>query len=442
MRPSRLLRRLRVLLREESGFAVPTALVALIASFGLASVAVISTVDVQQGTNKDHASKEAIAAADAGANVAMLRLNRFVSLLTPATPCIGPSGESQTPTNGWCPSAPTETAGGATYSYSVSAYSATAGIQVVSVGTAGKTTRRVAVSMTPELGKNVFEGERLIGEQGINLNGSVDVETDMGTNGNITKTGSAKICGDERKGFGKSAPTPECEGVVTEGSKILPPVVPPTNIGTVNSNCRLAGTCGADTKSGNVTFSTSSRELKLNGNSTLTMGGESPYWLCQLIVKSGKIYVPVGAHVRIFIDTPEHCGLSSGATQVEFNGGSGIESTGYNPAQGFYEVPGIYLVGNGGVSLHGNSNGGNKEKEEQKLEKDEVMIYAPLSTIEIGGTATWNGMIAGKEINIKGNPKITSNSNIKAPPITYPPLLQRTRYVECSGAASTPNAGC
>src|SRR5436190_22862846 len=73
----RLRARLRLLLRSESGMALPTALFAMIASFALASVAVMSSVDAQHGTVRDRASKNAIAAADAGAGVALLRLNRF-----------------------------------------------------------------------------------------------------------------------------------------------------------------------------------------------------------------------------------------------------------------------------------------------------------------------------------------------------------------------------
>jgi len=422
---------------------------ALIASFGLASVAVISTVDVQQGTNRDHASKEAIAAADAGANIAMLRLNRYAESL-PAKVCIGPSGETQPiGENGWCPPAPTESVGGASYHYSVSPYSPTAGIQIVSVGTASNTTRRVAVSLIPEPGKPVFEGEPLIGEEGIEFNGSSAViETNMGTNGSITKSGNSnpKLCGNERKGYGKEAPTPSCEGVVTEGKKVLPPVVPPTDIATDNSNCRLANTCtnrevdtvskengnggGNGNTTNGVTFNSSGRELNITGSSTvLTMGGRN-YWLCKLVVKSGTIIVPFGSEARIFIDTPEHCELPSGAVQVEFQGNSTIKSSGFNPSQGFYEVPGIYVVGNGAVHLAGNSGA------------DELMLYAPLSEVELKGSATWTGMIAGKKLLIGGNPTVTSNEHIKQPPLNYKALLLRTRYVECSGPATKPNAGC
>ena len=59
--------RLVALVRSERGMALPTALFAMIASMGLASAAILSSVNVQQGSTRDSGSKKAIAAADAGA---------------------------------------------------------------------------------------------------------------------------------------------------------------------------------------------------------------------------------------------------------------------------------------------------------------------------------------------------------------------------------------
>src|SRR5690349_6850940 len=100
--------RILLLVRSESGMALPTALFAMIATMALASVAVLSSVDVQQGSGRDHDSKEAIAAADAGASVALLRLNRFQSKLSTSTPCVGPAGETLLATEGWCPTTTAE----------------------------------------------------------------------------------------------------------------------------------------------------------------------------------------------------------------------------------------------------------------------------------------------------------------------------------------------
>jgi hypothetical protein len=426
----------RDLRRNESGIAVPTAMMALIASFALASVAVLSTVNVQSGTNRDHNSKEAIAAADAAANVAMLRLNRFLPKLTPLNACVGPSGESQLASGGWCPTIGPESIGGATYTYQVSAYTGGSEMNVVATGTSGKVSRRINIAFKTVSGDNVFLEEKLIGEDEIEIEGSSAwVETDIGTNGSINANAHPVLRGDIRKGPGMKAPTPSCNGEVTEGTKNLPPVTPPAD----NWNCRLSQNCtGAkaglvDTydKNGNSSgyWNATSRSISITGNGTLTMGGPD-YLLCKIDIQSGKLYMPVEAHVRIFMDTPEHCGLAPGSVQVEVEGGGNIIS-GYNPTQGYFEMPGIYMLGNGGISLLGNSGG------------NEVIIYAPQSHIDIGGSAKWNALIAGKSLKIHGNPFITSDPRIKPPEFSFASMLERTRYVECTGAtASPPNASC
>jgi hypothetical protein len=194
---------LRALRREEHGIAAVTAVMALVACFALASVAVLSTVDVQQGTRRDHDAKEAIAAADAGANVALLRLNQYLPYLSIANPCIGPSGEAQTPSGGWCPSTATESVGSAAYSYRISAFSATESIEVVSVGSSGPVSRRVEVSLATSSPKNVFANEKVLGQGNITLEGNPRIETDIGTNGDIEASGSYTLCGNDRHGIGK-----------------------------------------------------------------------------------------------------------------------------------------------------------------------------------------------------------------------------------------------
>ncbi|HEU4707216.1 MAG TPA: hypothetical protein VFS64_08520 [Solirubrobacterales bacterium] len=435
----RFIRLSRDLRRDQRGIAVPTALMAMVASFALASVAVMSTVDVQQGTHRDHDSKEAIAAADAGANIAMLRLNRFLPYLSTTHPCIGPNGEYQTPTGGWCPSTATEQVGGATYSYMVSSYPANGEISVVSVGNSGTVSRRVSVSMKTQSGKNVFANERVIGQEEIEIIGNPRIETDIGTNGSIDAEGSYVICGNDRHGAGHEAPTPSCGKEKSEGNKELPAITPPANLSTENDNCRVPETC-TGSKTGKVDPYSKKltsknpweepRHINIASQQTLTMGGTN-YFVCELNIQ-GKLYMPVGAHVTIYIDTPEHCGLSSGAPQLTMGGNAVIESSAYNPAQGLYEVPSIYLLGNGEVKLDGTPG-----------TTDEVMIYAPYSHIDLGGNATWNGMLAGKSMKIHGNPVIKSDPNLKQPELTLASLFQRTRYVECTGATgSPPNANC
>jgi hypothetical protein len=437
--------------RDERGIAVITALMALVASFALASVAVMSTVDVQRGTVRDHDSKEAIAAANAGANVALLRLNRFLPTLSLANPCVGPAGESQLAEAEWCPSTQSEGVGDAVYSYRVSAFGGPGtALNIVSVGSSGTVSRRVNVSLTMIDPDHPFADEKLIGKEAIEFKGSaVNVKTDLGSNGEIIRNGTSHptICGNARHGIGKGPVPPlSCGKTESEGSKTLPAVLAPENIATLNSDCRLAVTCQNITEVDTYATSNEKKEhrtstnpwdaahmtINVGGSAKLTMGG-GDYWVCGIYAENGEIIMAAGPEVsvRIFVDTPEDCGMQPGETQVEFKGSAGISSSGFNPAQGTYNVPAIYLLGDGGVKLNGNSG------------TNDLILYAPESEIEIGGNATWIGMLAGKSVTIPGNPTIESNSNIKEPEFPFTPLFERTRYVECTGATATPpNANC
>jgi hypothetical protein len=158
-------------------------------------------------------------------------------------------------------------------------------------------------------------------------------------------------------------------------------------------------------------------------------GGD--YFICQLEVGPGTIYMSAQAHVRIFVDTPQNCGLESGATQVTIGGNGNLVSSAYIPKQGLYEIPQIFMLGNGTVSIGANSG------------TNHLMLYAPESEIDMGGNAEWIGMFAGKSINLHGNPLFKSDPNLKEPDISYSGRFQRSRYVECTGGtASPPNANC
>jgi hypothetical protein len=438
----RLRRRMLHLARSERGMALPTAIFAMVASLGMASVAVVSSVDAQRGTARDHDSKSAIAAADAGANVALLRMNRFQNSLSPSTPCVGPAGEAQAASGGWCPSTPVEGVGNAIFSYRVSAFQEDVPLSVVAVGAANGVSRRIEVGLISYNGEEVFADERLIGQDKIALEGTPDVRTDIGTNGDVESDGSGTLCGDIRHGTGKSAPDPDCDGSKTEGNKNLPPITPPEDIATNNSNCRLDLTCpeiGVDTYTKQRTstnpWDPTTRTINVAQNATLTLGG-GDYFVCGLFVSNGQLIMAgSGVSVRIFFDTPENCGLSAGDTQVSVTGNANIVSTGYNPAEGNFNVPGLYVIGSPDipttVDLSGNSG------------TNELMLYAPYSDVEIGGNATWIGMVAGKTLRLHGTPRVESDPGIDPPDIFFMSLWERTHYIECTGAiASPPDANC
>jgi hypothetical protein len=435
--PWRLRGLLRRLAGSERGMALPTAIFAMVASLALGSAAVLASVNVQRGAKRDHGSKEAIAAADAGANVALLRLNRALGSLNTESPCM----EKRAPSGGWCPPSATGTVGEGTYTYWVSAYSVGAPLEVISVGTAAGVSRRVNVSLSAYGTKKVFEAEQLVGQNGIEFEGNGKIKTNIGTNGSFVKKGnSGEICGDLRIGVGTKPPTTTC-GTITTGEKFLPPVVPPENIATSNSNCRLELTCpakGVDTytkaRTSTIPWDPATRTLRIGKGAALSLGGDD-YWVCSLFIEAGELIMLAGAHVRIFFDTPENCKLSAGAAQIDMNGNANITSTPYNTSSGTFDVPGFYVMGSTKIPTTVNLTGTSGSSE--------LMLYAPNSNVTISGNVIWKGLFAGKTIRINGGPTIESDARIPLPDLTFANLFQRTRYVECTGStASPPNANC
>ena len=226
---ARVRRRLRHLMLSERGMALPTALLATVISFSLASAAVVASVNSQQGTTRDHDSKEATAAADAGAGIAQLRMNRYGSSLTSSKPCLGMSGSTLVTTtaseDGWCP-AIAGSVGGATYSYRVTPQVSAGTVSVVVTGTSGSVSRRVDVSFTSSPAGGALGTEGVIGEEEVLLEGSnATIESNVGSNGFVNANGHPTVCGNIRHGVGKTSASPpkQCSGyAVTEGNATLP----------------------------------------------------------------------------------------------------------------------------------------------------------------------------------------------------------------------------
>jgi hypothetical protein len=454
--------------------ALPTALFATVSSLALASAAVMSTVDVQRGAKRDNGSKSAIAAADAGANVAMQRLNRYGSSLSSEKPCLvlnasddleaagTPAGEPA-----WC--APIEgEVGGAAYSYRVSALGASCGprdICIVSTGTSDEVDRRIELSLdesslwtglteaqviqkeielNEKKGSSQVELEQLeeeweetlekeskgggiaglVGRDGIVSSGNAQIKVGVATNGNLSTSGNTSVCGSIQIGVGKkwekNGNAKQCSGYsFTEGNMTLPAVSSfiPSDIATHNSNGRitacskgLPAECQTDTYNGKWSstspFNPSKRSVSLSGNTILTLGG-TDYWLCSLTLSgNSKLIMAKGADVRIFFDTPEHCGTSN---QISMSGNNEITATGYQGTPGNFDMPGFYLLGSttstSQVSLSGNASTTN-----------EMIVYGPDSYISVSGNAAYKGIIAGKQIAWSGNGSIEQDKGFEIPP--------------------------
>lgn len=461
----RVLRRLSELRRDERGMAVATALIAMTVAFAFSSAAVVYSVNTQHGTVRDHDSKEAIAAADAGVNVALMRLNQFAIALNSSMPCVGMGVTSLIPTRagegGWC-SQLTGTVGTASYSYRVGPSTAACGSAtscIVAVGTSSGVSSRVEVTLASTSVGGAFSKAGVLSQEDITLENHAEIGVGVGTNGNVRLGNNTSICGDIRHGVGKKTvieppAASQCSGYVqTEGNEALPPVSSfiPEDILTNNKDYRLVkctsetptkspAECQADSYSKkwetNTPWNATTRTIEPAQNSSLTLTG-GDYFICRLVL-GNNTHLIMGAEssVRIFFDTPERCGLSAGAEQISVSTGSDITSSGYQPGADKYALPGLYLLGSTTVptSVVFRNHGG---------EVNEFVLYAPNSNVYLENHSIFKGAIAGKTVFLGNNSIVKQDEGFKTQPLGGSIIYARQSYVECVGAsASPPNADC
>jgi hypothetical protein len=460
----------RDLRRDESGFAVATALVAMTIAFSFASAAVVYSVNTQHGAIRDHNSKEAIAAADAGANVALMRMNQFSKAVSAANPCVGLSGAMLVATHaeadGWCPQL-TGVVGSATYSYrigpSTTACSSSTSC-VVAVGTASGVSRRVDVTLGASTVGGAFSHAGVLGKEDITLENNANVRVGVGTNGNVTLSNHASICGDIRYGIGKKTTfensSSQCSGYVkSEGEETLPPVSSfiPTNIGTENSDYRLVQ-CTTETKTtklptgcqsdsytkkweATIPWNATTRTIEPAQNSTLTLTG-GDYFICRLYLgNNSHLIMGAGAAVRIFFDTPENCGIKANEAQIRVENNADITSSGYQPNESKFSLPGLYVLGSTTIPtkivFSNNSKSANTES------TDEFVLYAPNTNVYLENHGTFKGAIAGKTVYLGNHATVEQDEGFEPPKLGGSTLYSRQSYVECTGATGTPpNANC
>jgi len=439
--------------RGEEGIAIPTVLAMVVISTAFVAVSITASISSQSGTIRDSRSKSALTASDAGLSVALLRQNRYQTSAT--SPCIIVSGGTLTTGaaagDGWCP-AVTGTVGGVPYSYRVTPATGTSPITMVSTSTNNGVVRRTSVGASPITGASMLQDEPVVGQETFTLQGNPSIEVSVGTNGNVNLGGSASICGNIRHGVGHFAnfagSSSQCNGyAITEENRVIPPLVLPTGITTTNSNARLvactapnvpSSDCGKDTysksRSSTEPWDPATRTITVGSNATLTIGG-GDYFICQFNMSNGDLIMPAGANVRIYFDTPENCGIPSGGSQIDMGGNAHIQSTGFDPAHGVYNLPGFYVQGSPNipttVTMGGNSGA------------NEFVLYAPNSNVTFQGNSTLYGFLAGKTLTMGGNPTISAVAGMPPMNFSTTATYARDRYVECTPTATgAPNAGC
>jgi hypothetical protein len=269
----------------------------------------------------------------------------------------------------------------------------------------------------------------------------------LGSNGTIQLKNNSHACGNITAGPGKTASigknATQCPGY-TVGSATEPYDLQPVDLSgprASNDNNRITNmkasppvspqdTCSNCAK---IAWSSSTRVLTVQGNGVLTLTGDT-YLFCRLDVQSnGTIQIPSrSTPLRIYIDTPENCGGSSGMGSVVWDG----------ELVNLYSPPHALLVMVGGSATKSTS---------VTLPTNDatspMAFYAPNSSITAKNGVNFTGAVVAKTITAMNNATFnwhpSINGLVSGTDIRFYQAATGS-YKECTSlpTSTVPDSGC
>lgn len=460
--------RLRDLCRNESGYALVATAGVLVVLIVLGGVVLRGAVHASGSTHRDVASKRALAAAEAGLQVARYRLNMTVPHRSKCLAATAVAPGTAPAAAGGCPPATGNADGGATYAYYVTPElapgSACAGGTVpaaatgvvwrcvTSIGTAAGETRRIQAQVRAIVGVPLFGDGGIVGEEevAINQNGFGNIVGDVGSNGEIKLKSCRDSGSNVRWNPGPSATIDnECSGTFTNG----PPRTEPWALEGIdgligNPNTALPANNDNDEVFPQPGFSYSydpgrgTRELKDTEDATLTLDGPNPragsdgVWtfnFCTFrMTKKTSFVLTNGAVARFYIDASTRAGSScDGLGKLTLTNVSGINwdlatDTPGNPAA-------LQFMVVDDAEVHVSNKSGFA-----------AALYAPRAEVEFTNKTKWNGAISGRAVSVTNGLDFNAGdvSAITTPKKAH---YERQRWAECRRRAANPaypEAGC
>jgi type II secretory pathway pseudopilin PulG len=437
---------------DENGIAMPVALAVLLVLAVLATAAAAAAISSSHQSYRQKSTKRSFQAAVAGVQAA----NYQTTLLRPSlqqcvvkNPSTGALSLAAVQADGWC--APQlETLGdGETYSQRVSAGTLIQSNgqelvrrEIVSTGLVSGVRRRVDVTTTATSGKKVFpNGYAAVSLAPVSYGNTVKVNGGLGSNGQIALDNEAVICGNATPGPNEQVTTANqghvCTGYSTTPAQ-LPFVLNPVDPTPQDSNGRItnifSGTSPSDacTNCNKVSWNESTRVLALSGNSTLTLGG-SVYSFCKVTLEnSAQLKIAVNAAVKIYIDSPEHCG-GAGMGSVTLSNTSGILNLNSSPL-----ALQLYMVGSPTIPT-------TLDFANSFASTIIMAIYAPFSTVNLHNSVHITGAVAAASVPIQNDSSITYDPAVGGIYEGVIPAYKSTRnLVECTATptGTAVNSGC
>jgi len=445
-------------LADDRGIALPVTISVMFMVAGLATMTARAAITSDHQSLRDRNVKQAFQAANAGVEAVMYRTN----LMQPGSqqcavknPSNGALHVTALQGDGWCEPQTEDLGSGEAYTVRVSGGTSLqvngqslVQRRIVSVGTANGVQRRALLRANAATGEPVFpQGYAGVSLDGLNLPNSVQVTGGVGSNGDIYLRNSAHVCGTVTPGPGRTVEIRNsasvCAGSLTtpaQQSFNLQPV-DQGDAATNNDNARIGNppqptSLDPCTDCDGIDWDPSTRLLRLRNNSTLTLGG-GVYSFCGIeLENTAQLKIParpLGTGIRIFVDSPEHCG-GAGTGSVSVRNSATILNLNADPTT--FQ---LYVVGSSTIPTEVAFDG-------VDLAQNLVMaVYAPYSTIRIKGDTTLSGAIASKSIDLQNSTRIDYHERIADITTGSPLRLYRPEhYLECTSTppGAQPDSGC
>jgi hypothetical protein len=430
-------------LRSEQGIALPAAVMMLFIVSTLMVVVASQAITSDSQSRRDRGVKRGVAAADAGVDAGLYRLNKLKPLPNQCVTINQGTGDLQVQgagSNGWCP-AQTESLGdGASYSYEMStAKNVTVNGQalyqrrLVSTGVVNGVKRRVMTVIGASTGKPLVGDYALLSLSDVNLGQATRVQGNLGTNGNVSLSQAAEVCGNITYGIGKTYSefntAHQCPGY-TRKAATQPFVLSSVQLPKQNNNGSI----------NNPGWNSTTRVLSMS-DGTLTLTGDN-YVFCKLeLTNTAQLVIglraPGAQPLRIYIDAPENCTDASNPdpVRVSLRNSASISNLNQDPmALTMYSL--------------GSTTGRTTKLEFSQSVSTQLpmIVYAPRSIVELANTSSILGAVAAKDVRILPNASIVYDPRVAL--LTLDDVLPqyfRQSWVECRVArtdAAVPDSGC
>ena len=425
-----MIRRLRRRLRREDGVAMVVVMGALLivslSAAALATGATQTNDSAIAGSN----SKRALAAAQAGLEIATQRYGTRRTTLQPTQCLAGTDGlqvqqmaTTATAANAECPDVAggAEIGDGASYSYVLSlpgascraAPSAVTTVSpndrcITSTGVVNGVQRRVQARVGSRNGAPFFDLAGLIGLDSITMTNSNDVNSSVGSNGTISIGNSVRVRGDV------TYVPPNGSVQVNNGGRVTGTQIPRPEPFTldIDEDFEVAEANNQNTALPSSWFEGGDRASRRfqppNGTDAVmpVPAGTGPvtYYFCNVYLDNSiKLTLPANREVKIYVDSPARpdSPCTSGGrvhlrNSIDWNWPSG---------PGLASNLEFYIAGTGGEDLY--------------LENSiriSALFYAPNSTVDLNNSVTVNGAIAAKSILINNSINFTWPADARTDP--------------------------